>query len=445
MKQDEFIWRCYRLASTTVHAALAMVRCALSGTGPARKKKLDQLLGFYDEDLLQRLANRNPVWIHAVSTGEVVAASGIIERLLHLLHPDTPIVLSTTCWEAERLARKKVGHLVEDVFFHPLDSNKSLNRLFFSIKPRLLAITETDIWPMTVWKSNRYGCPVALINGRISLKTERFYLRVPALAQRVWESFSVLLVQSEAEAGRLRNCGAPPEKITIAGNAKFDVALAPLSKAKRNELEHLGLNAGRPTVICGSTHREDEDVLIKALSAFPAKHFTIPRLVLAPRDPGRAGRVAQRFTRVAGNLVIRSEVDERTKTGSAGGGLWDVMVLDTMGELGDFYQYGSVAFVGGSFGGWGGHSLIEPLAAGCLTIHGPDMRNFESIARDACRSGAAVSIASVDDFVKILVKLARDPEKMRKMGKDAGNYARQQAGSATRQAEALVSLLLDQK
>ena len=160
------------------------------------------------------------------------------------------------------------------------------------------------------------------------------------------------------------------------------------------------------------------------------------RLIVAPRDPGRASGVASLFRAMNARVKLRSATDDGQSHRD-----WNVLVVDTIGELACFYHYGTMAFVGGTYGKWGGHSLIEPLSAGRFTLHGPRVRNFQSIAREAAAAGAAREVHHAAELVDVLKELLADPERLRAAGARASDYAKTQAGSGRRQAKVLLSLI----
>ncbi len=430
----DLAWRFYRLAGKILVLVLNLLFPVLRRCDKKIEKRLGQFLGHVSRELMKSVAGRRPIWVHAVSTGEVVAATSIIKSLQELV--DVPVILSTTCWEAETLARKKLGSRITDVVFHPIDVPRAVQRFFNRINPRLLVIVETDIWPVTVRTAARRGCPVALANGRISEKTERFYRTKPSLSSRVWSSFSVFMVQTGEEAERLHKAGAPRDKIRVMGNTKFDVALAAAVEDKSEHSLRLGLSPGTPTLVCGSTHEEDEVVIASAWARLPAGSLPSPRLIVAPRDPSRSSRVVELFADQNKRVLLRSSADDGMTHDQ-----WDIMVVDTMGELADLYRYGTVAFVGGTFGKWGGHSLIEPLSAGRFTLHGPYVRNFRTVAREAAAAGAAREVGDADQLLAVLTELLEYEMMLREAGQKAAMYAATQAGSAERQSRVLMNLI----
>ena len=401
----DLAWRFYRLAGKILVLVLNLLFPVLRRCDKKIEKRLGQFLGHVSRELMKSVAGRRPIWVHAVSTGEVVAATSIIKSLQELV--DVPVILSTTCWEAETLARKKLGSRITDVVFHPIDVPRAVQRFFNRINPRLLVIVETDIWPVTV-----------------------------RTASRVWSSFSVFMVQTGEEAERLHKAGAPRDKIRVMGNTKFDVALAAAVEDKSEHSLRLGLSPGTPTLVCGSTHEEDEVVIASAWARLPAGSLPSPRLIVAPRDPSRSSRVVELFADQNKRVLLRSSADDGMTHDQ-----WDIMVVDTMGELADLYRYGTVAFVGGTFGKWGGHSLIEPLSAGRFTLHGPYVRNFRTVAREAAAAGAAREVGDADHLLAVLTELLEYEMMLREAGQKAAMYAATQAGSAERQSRVLMNLI----
>jgi 3-deoxy-D-manno-octulosonic-acid transferase len=396
----------------------------------------------YREGLLERLGrvklanglgDKPLIWVHAVSVGEVLAVSRLVGEL-DAAFPGSRLVISTTTRTGQELARKRFGD--DRVFYCPLDLLWAVRAYLNALKPRLLILAETEFWPNLLSGCFRRGIPVAVVNARISDRSWPRYRRMSWLWRPFLSRLSRVLAQSETDAERLRAIGCLPERVTVAGNLKFDVRAAGEAEATA---QLKALAADMRLVVAGSTLEGEEAALV---DAWPRLLEADPRLamVLAPRHPERFGAVAALLDRSGFKWVRRS--DWRSKPAAALRPLaaGEIVLLDTIGELASVYSLATVAFVGGSLIPAGGHNPLEPAQFGVPIVMGPHYANFRSITDDL-RARDAIRIAAKEELAGELIKLLRDRSAAQAMGERARQVFDEQAGATGRCVDAVRELL----
>src|SRR6202453_2043075 len=396
--------------------------------------------GKYREGLSERLGwvparlregdTRRTIWVHAVSVGEVLAASRLVNEL-SACAPQYRVLLSTTTRTGQRLARERTG--ADHTFYFPLDFPWIVGRYLKRLDPVLLVLVETEFWPNLLTACRRAAIPVAVVNGRISDRSLPRYLRLRFLWKQILAGVSIVLAQSEEDAKRMKAIGAPSGRVSFGGNLKFDVRSAEpaaITTALREKLP-----SGARVLVCGSTLEGEEEIL---LDAFEQLRKTIPDcvMILAPRHPERFGRVTQLLKNRNQLSVRRSNWMKRPAKIKPG----TVVLLDSIGELASVYALASVAFVGGSLVPAGGHNPLEPAQFGVPIVMGPDYQNFRAVV-DALRANNAIRIAQPDNFAQVLIDLLTDREAALNLGERARQVFAQQAGATERSVAALTSLL----
>ena len=373
------------------------------------------------------------VWIHAVSVGEVLAARPLVRALRQRLHGHR-IVLSTTTATGQALARRTVTE-ADAVFFAPFDWAGPVRRALAAVRPALLVLVETELWPNLIHQARAAGARVAVANGRISPRSFPRYRLVRGLLRRVLAEVDLFLMQAEPHAERIRALGAPPGRVRVSGNLKYD-ALPAGGARTPDGLAHL-LGNGRPDAmlwVAGSTVAGEEEHVLRALREVRARVPGV-RLVLAPRHPERFADT-QALAERSGFAATR-----RTALGDRPWAEGDVLVLDTMGELAHVYPSAAVVFVGGSLEPAGGHNVLEPAVAGKAVVVGPHMENFQEIADEFRGADALVQVASPAELGGAVASLLADPERRRALGERARALVVRNQGAVAATVEALAELL----
>jgi len=382
------------------------------------------------------------IWLHAVSVGEVMSAVALLKALRQQL-PDAPLYLSTSTVAGRKAAARVCSGLLDGFFYAPIDYVSCVRRTLTSIRPRLLIVLETEIWPNLYAEAKRAGCGIAIVNGRISDRAWPRYKRSSRLFRPVLALADMVAVQSVTDRERYSLLGVPGSKISVENNLKYDAAA-------NSEIIELDTFGARQIVIAASTagpnehgsveqHSIDEDdVVIRAFQKL-AVDFSGLLLILAPRQPARFEAVAEKLMQ-SGIPFIRRTAMTGTPARTPRLTLPGILLLDTIGELAHIYQVANVVFVGGSLAPRGGHNIIEPAAACAPIIVGPHMQNFEGITRDFLDADAIVQIPNEAALYEALDQLLRDEGRARTLGFRAQQVAETRRGGSKQIAERLADL-----
>jgi 3-deoxy-D-manno-octulosonic-acid transferase len=368
--------------------------------------------------------------VHAVSLGEVNAAGALVRELARR-YPAYPLCLTTLTPAGSARVRALFGDSVFHVYA-PLDLPGAVRRFFEHVRPRLLIIMETEIWPNLYHEAAARGIPILIANARISQRSIGGYRRLRQLTAAVLGQVSRIAAQTEADAERLVEIGADPARVTVTGNLKFDVRLPP-GQAEAGQAIRRSWGVQRPVLLAGSTHEGDELPLLKAFSRL-LETYPDALLVLAPRRPERFGRAAQ-LARSAGLSVSLRSAGNAVAAGT------QCLVIDSMGELQTFYAACDIAFVGGSLEPHGGHNVLEAAALSRPVLVGPHTFNFEEITRQLVAAGAALRVGDAGQLLAALLQLFGDANLRDRMGQAGRGLVRSGQGALDRTL-ALVGELL---
>ncbi len=347
------------------------------------------------------------IWVHAASVGEVQAAAILIQALQGSEHRLSEITL--TCITATGRARARALLPQIDVRYAPYDLPGAVRRTLQRLRPRLLIVMETELWPNLLHQAAQQGVAILLASARISARSSAWYRRLPSLLQPALRERVSVAAQSATDAQRFRALGVPSERVQVSGNLKFDRTL-PSDLAARGAALRARYGAARPVWVAGST-QEGEERLVLAAQRQLRERFPQALLVIAPRYPQRFDSVVE-LVRAAGfTLARRSRAQESAAC--------EVLVLDTLGELMEFYAAADVAFVGGSLVPVGGHNLLEPAALGLPVLSGPHQFNSPDIARALKNCGALTTVSDASSLAAALTQLLADPELRARQGRSA--------------------------
>ena len=400
-----------------------LFRMATSGK---YREGLSERLGRLPTRIRSQLGGPPVVWIHAVSVGEVLAASRLIEDLTRC-GSESPrlwrVVISTTTRTGQTLARQRFG--ADRVFYFPLDFAFAVRAWLRALRPQMLILLETEFWPRMLSECRRAGVPVCVVNARISDRSWPRYRRLATLWRRILGSISLALAQSELDAERLRALGVP--HVQVGGNLKYDIRAAQPAPVTALLREHLP--AGVPVLVCGSTLAWEEDLLLDAL---PPGIVTI----LAPRHPERFAAVADLLRSRKAQFVRRSAWIVESMPLPPG----TIFLLDSIGELASVYSLATAAFVGGSLVPAGGHNPLEPAQFGVPVLMGPNYENFRRIV-DKLREHDAIRIEPPDQLRPALADLLSANPAIRALGARGREVFDAEAGASDRAVQALTSIL----
>jgi 3-deoxy-D-manno-octulosonic-acid transferase len=408
---------------------------------------IGERLGFSFPALAKLPVNSSgAIWIHAVSVGE--ALSGVtLARRLKEAYPERPLIVSTTTMTGQALARERMP-FADAIIYFPLDWAFCVRRALTAVRPSLVLVLETEIWPNFLREAGRRKIPVVFVSGRISdrsfaryqnyLGVLGFFLR-PFLRDAL-SNGSAFLMQSEKDVERVRALGAPADRVQVSGNLKYDLQLpspTPLSNWLAAEIKRSGRS---PVIVAGSVVATEEP---HALIAFGTLQGEYPRalLVLAPRKPECFDAAAEfideshrKFIRRS-RLPIPGPASKQPDGNSNAATIPDditVLLLDSIGELASLYGLADGAFVGGSLVSSGGHNILEPAAFGKIPVFGPSMENFAEIASRFVTAGAAIQVESPEDVGVAWIELFRDPERMKRMSETGRQLVANSRGATDR-------------
>jgi len=406
---------------------------------------LGERLGFSFPGLEKLPAEReSAIWLHAVSVGEALSSVALAKKLKER-YPGRPLIVSTTTTTGQAIARERMP-FAEAVIYFPLDWAFCVKRALAAVKPAIVIVLETEIWPNFLREAGRSGVPVVFVSGRISdrsfaryekwLKRAGFYLR-PFLRSAL-RFASAFLMQSEKDAERVRALGARADRVKTSGNVKYDQELpkaTPLAQWLEKEVTERGR---RPLIVAGSVVANEEPLTLIAFGVAQGD-YQKALLVLAPRKPERFEEAAQFIEDSHRTFIRRSQLAVASPSGaSANGAITSisddvtVLLLDSIGELASLYRIADGVFVGGSLVESGGHNILEPAAFGKVPVFGPSMENFAEMSQRFVAADAAVQVESPEDAGVTWIELLRSPERASRMGQTAQRLVEESRGATDR-------------
>jgi 3-deoxy-D-manno-octulosonic-acid transferase len=410
--------------------------------------------GKYVAGLRERLGGVAPVardgqpviWLHCVSVGETQAARPLV-RALREQFPTHALAVSTTTLTGQQLAREVFKDEAAAVFYFPFDWAWCVRRSLRAINPAAVLVMETELWPRFLRECQARGVPIALVNGRLSERSFRRYKMIAGFVRQVVSTLTLAIMQTEADAARLRALGLSPKHIHVAGNLKFD---AP-AETDAHELTaalsaRFGCAGECPLIVAASTHAPEETWLLAAFKLlrdqWPGQG---PRLLLAPRHP-------ERFNEVAA-LVVASGLTyaRRSAAPAASDQTSDLILLDSIGELRAVYPLATLVFVGGSLVLTGGHNILEPAAHAKCIVTGAHTFNFAAIMRDFLAQQALVQLPVLDEqqapveLARVFQALLADAERRRAIGARARVALEESRGATARTIALLKTVIRGQR
>jgi 3-deoxy-D-manno-octulosonic-acid transferase len=394
-------------------------------TVPKYRGGITQKLGRVRKGVLKHLGGKRPIWVHAVSVGEVMAAHPLI-RELRKRYPDRKLLLSTVTVTGNLTAKQRVPE-ADAVFYFPFDYPWIVRRVITRISPAIVLIAETELWPNFFRELARQDIPSAVINGRISPRSFANYRKFRKFFSQVFSNVSLFCMQSREDSERIRHICAPADRTIVTGNLKFDQKIALVSHPP------ITLASNRPVITAGSTHRGEEAILLDIYSRLRRKYPSLV-MIIAPRHP-------ERFDEVCGLITNAGyECQRRTRLR---GPVKDILLLDTIGELRAFYSVCHIAFVGGSLVKVGGHNLLEPAAMKKPVIFSRYMFNFKEISEAIVAVGGGVMVKDKDELYSQFDALLADRGLSATMGEKAYEVIAANSGATLRTIDAINRLVRD--
>jgi 3-deoxy-D-manno-octulosonic-acid transferase len=398
-----------------------------------RPPALAERFGLLSASELSKIDGRPVIWLHAVSVGESIAARPLL-KALRAHYPKHAILVSNTT-ETGRGTTSAFPEKDLCIYF-PFDFLPAVRRALDSIKPELVIIMETEIWPNFTREAASRNIPVVLANGRISDRSYARYLKFSWFFRHALQHFSRLCMQTETDCERIVAIGAPPDRTLRAGNLKYDIPFHSVGHDEKRCLRaHYSIPEGLLVLMAGSTHPGEEQLVIdtyrKLLPIFEGLF-----LILVPRHPERASEVA--------TLLERSGISYQRRTSLQGSEPFQqggALLIDTVGEMMNLYALSDIAFVGGSLVPTGGHNLLEPASLGIPSIFGPHTNNFKEITELVLQYGAGVQVDSPEELTESCRTLITSSELRRVFGMNGLKLIRDNGGATERHLEVVAKYL----
>lgn len=397
-----------------------------------------QRMGHLPPTLSRNNSAASSIWVHAVSVGEVLAAKPLIDGLKQRF-PDRQIFLSTTTATGQRVAHERIGS-ADGIFYFPLDWSGTVRRDFNQLRPALVVILETEIWPNFMREADRANIPVIFVNSRISDKSFRRFRRFKPLIgtffERVLRNADLFLAQSAEDARRLKEMGAPAARIEISGNMKYDHEPPPPATLGNWLARQIREQERWPLLVAGSVVAGEEEIVLAAYDIVQ-RQWRHALFVLAPRKPERFDAAVRAVEERGWKAIRRSSLDLNAPLDEN----CDVLILDSIGELAGLYSLADAVFVGGSLVPSGGHNILEPAWFSKPPVFGLSMENFRDMAARFSSTGAGIQVSSAAQLGKVWVDLIQDPSRSAEMGRKARALVEANRGATARTLARIADLL----
>jgi len=350
-------------------------------------QRLRQSFGFVPAQDMVPVANKDCIWLHAASVGEIVAASPIIKEIRQAF-PGRPVLVSVVTAAGYAMAKRIITD-ADSIIFFPLDLPLISYGAVKRIRPSAFLMVETELWPNFLKALGHFSVPVMMVNGRISDKSVERYRYLGSILKNMLGTVDKFCMQSKIDAEYIIRLGADPQRVVVTGNTKFDQNYTSVTLDQKQDIScQMGLEHAFPVLVAGSTHKGEEDILFSALQTV-RKNFPHIKIIIAPRDIMRVEELVGLATKF-GFVAIRRTVLQKNHSESH-----DVVLLDTIGELGKIYSIGTIVFVGGSLVSQGGHNILEPAAHGKPILVGPHMFNFKDTYALFSKRQACITVDNV--------------------------------------------------
>ncbi len=396
------------------------------------RTRFGQRLGWYDAELKIRLSKQRLTWLHAVSVGEALVALKLASQM-RTLESGLHCVLTVTTTTAFASASKNAPDWIE-VMYTPLDFWPIMRRAFQAIQPERIVLVEAEVWPNLVMRAHAKQIPLALVNARLSPKSERRFRRFRFAVAPTFSRLDLVCVQQSEDVARWAALGVERVRIHHVGAIKFDPQDVHVDPAVAERiLGTLNLDRSRPVILGGSTHSGEEEILANVLCEL-REAFPDLLLIVAPRHVERAGNIRTKLKQLSLRVILRSETGREPIAGS------DCLIIDTTGELRHWYSVATLAFMGKSLTARGGQNPVEAILAGKPVLFGPHMENFSALAQALVENGAAVQVADSDSLRRKAAELLRDANARARLVANAHDVLAAHRGATARTARLLHDL-----
>lgn len=402
---------------------------------PGYKKSYWERFGIFSRDRIKELeAYQNGIWIHAVSVGETMVALSFL-REFHSLYPEQKVILSTTTTTGQALARDKKDSQTT-VIYCPIDFNYAVKRAFNLLKPKMLLILETELWPNMIFEAKKRNIRLGLINGRMSDHSCKGYYRLRLFFGKLLAQFDFISAQSEMDAERFAKLSYV-DNVKNSGNMKFDQKV-PSNLEKVNLNNYFGKNV-ELVILAASTHDREEALIVDAFLELKEKINNL-KLILIPRHAERGSAIVEMLNSKAVKFIQKSKLHDNEICDNC-----EVLLADTTGEMLKFMNVADIVIMGKSLAGHDeGHNLIEPALLNKPIVCGKELKNFRYLFGILNVANALAVVEDDDDLVKILNLLAKDIGYRKLLGNNAYETVIKNAG-ANRKTIDLVMETLSKK
>jgi 3-deoxy-D-manno-octulosonic-acid transferase len=391
------------------------------------REKFGQRLGIYDGEVRNRLSNQRATWLHAVSVGEVNIALKLVSAL-RALEPDLHCVLTTTTTTGFALARKTAPPWIE-VMYTPLDYWPIMRRAFSVICPARIVLVEAEVWPNLAAEAHVRRIPLALVNARLSPRSERRYRLFRFFVAPTFRLLDLVCVPEGTDVERWTALGVSRNRIHVTGSIKFDPDVQAQSQSVATSLREVLPDVSSKSLVLfgGSTHRGEEEILARVFLRLREQLPSL-RLFIAPRHVERLQEIRAHLDAMSLRVTLASEASV------AGAVDADCMLLDTTGDLQRWYGIATVVFIGKSLAAHGGQNPVEPILAGKPVVFGPHMENFATLAKTLVSNNAAMQVNDADSLERTVGELLRDSELRQRLVENAHAALREHEGATGRAA-----------
>ena len=397
------------------------------------REGLSERLGFAPKGPVRDSGKSPRIWLHAASLGEVKVA-GALRLHLENVVPGCMIYLSTTTPHGREMGRKVFGN--RPVFYAPIDTPYSVRKALLRLRPDVMVFLETEIWPAWITEAHRMGIRTALVNGRISARSIGKYLRLRPFFRDVLRNVDAFSMIRREDAGRILAMGAEPGKVSIGGNAKYELLAGEADPSAPAEMGRmLNLDPSQPVLVAGSTRSGEEEMILDAFQKIAAR-FPQTILILAPRHVARTGQIESLLRARGLPYRLRSDLGAETPKRFE-----PVVLVNTFGELFRLYSVGTINFCGASLVPLGGQNPLEPAAWGKAPFYGPSMEDFLDAKTLLEEAGAGIVISNPSELAEKALWFLEHPEDLRARGERAREALLGNRGAAERHAKVIAGLL----
>ena len=423
----------YNLAAILVVIIIIPVFAIRSIREKGFVERIKQSLGFFPEGALEPVAKKNCIWVHAASVGEIVATSPLIKEFRKEF-PKSPILVSVVTTSGYEMANRIIKD-ADSIIYFPLDLPFVAASVLRRIHPRIFLNVETELWPNFFMTARQMHIPVMMVNGRISEKSVRRYKYMFSILTDMIGTVKFFAMQSPIDADYIKQLGAPENLVTVTGNTKFDQTYTDVTPEEREKiLTDMGLKDAEGILLAGSTHRSEEEYVLQAFKAIRETHKNA-KLVIAPRELLRTREVIGICKHAGFKVGTRTELQKRPPAGE------DIIILDTIGELGQVYSIGDVIYVGGSLVTHGGHNILEPAAHGKAIIVGHHMENFKDTHALFKNRNACITVNNAEELAEQAKKLFDDPAHRKQLEEETLKIVLENRGASRKSAILLRKVL----